>query len=87
MHFQPVPDETTLRAAMPAGRAALLAKSFSPPMAPSPSDKSLPTLSPTASAGAGLDEELGSLGLRDDDDGADGDGEAEGAYFGAGQYF
>ncbi|SGZ31128.1 BQ5605_C047g12311 [Microbotryum silenes-dioicae] len=92
VHFMPVPSPSTLQLRVPAGRAALSAKVFTPP---SPAFKSRSAYNgpmdvpPPPRA---LEMELGELGIgtgggavSSDEDG-DGEG-TEGDYFGAGQYF
>lgn len=80
LHFQPVSPGTQLQLAVPAGRAALAAKVFTPPPPAfkprSPSDPGLPSPGPDAAAFEGL-------GLADDSD----DDEPAGDYFGQGAYF
>ncbi|SDA02787.1 BZ3500_MvSof-1268-A1-R1_Chr11-1g03157 [Microbotryum saponariae] len=93
VHFMPVPSPSTLQLRVPAGRAALSAKVFTPP---SPAFKSRSAYNgpmdvpPPPRA---LETEFGKLGIGTTGGGADssdedGDGEGtEGDYFGAGQYF
>ncbi|SCV73281.1 BQ2448_7207 [Microbotryum intermedium] len=92
VHFMPIPSPSTLQLRVPAGRAALGAKAFTPPP---PAFRSRSTYNgpmdvpPPPMA---LDKEFMKLGVGNgagdssDEEGGDGEG-GEGDYFGAGQYF
>ena len=81
LHFTPVPPAATLQMGVPAGRAALSAKAFTPPppaFKPRSSSDSGGTSLPSPNAAA-----FEGLNLADDSD----DDEPSGEYFGQGAYF